>query len=237
MSAIVPAILPASRLDLEEKLNRIRDIDGVTSVQIDVVDGKYASPATWPYRTNEKIDAAETLLRTGKLKFEVDLMVAHPEEAVAPWIALGASRVTIHIESAKRLTKLLDDIHTRFGHDKAFAPDLLSLGIAIGIDTDLSILEPHLAHADYVQFMGIRSIGKQGQPFDPSVLTKIAMFRRAHPDMDIQVDGGVSRASAAKLLAAGVDRLVVGSALLKAADIQAEFDAFSELTEEHGIYE
>ncbi len=237
MSAIVPAILPTSRLDLEEKLVRIRDIVGVTSVQIDLVDGRYASPATWPYRANEKIDSVESLLHTGNLTFEVDLMVAHPEEVVEAWVALGASRITIHIESAQNLTQLLDGMHKRFGHDKAFAPDLLSFGIAIGINTDLSVLEPHLPHADYVQFMGIKTIGKQGQPFDPRVLTKIASFRKAHPDMEIQVDGGVSRTSAPKLLAAGVDRLIVGSALLNAKDIQAEFDAFSALTEEHGIYE
>lgn len=237
MSAIVPAILPKSRLDLEEKLERLRDIEGVDSVQIDVVDGRYATPATWPYKGNETVQPGDSIHQSGRAKYEIDLMVSHPEEAVATWVALGASRITLHIESTKYLSKLLDDMCDTFGHDKDFSVGMLSIGIAIGIETDLSVLEPYVSRIDYVQFMGIKTIGRQGEPFDSRVLKKIAAFRKLHPDMEIQVDGGVSRTTAPELLKAGVDRLIVGSALMNAKDLKQEFDAFTELTEEHGIYE
>jgi ribulose-phosphate 3-epimerase len=105
------------------------------------------------------------------------------------------------------------------------------------IATDLALLEPYLPDVDYVQFMGIKNIGKQGQPFATEVLNKIAVFRKNHPDTPIQVDGGVNHQSAALLLAAGVSRLIVGSALWHAKNIQAEYEQLVALTEQHGIYE
>ena len=50
MSAIVPAILPKSLEDLEQKLTVLSGV--ATSVQIDVVDGKFVSPASWPYASD-----------------------------------------------------------------------------------------------------------------------------------------------------------------------------------------
>jgi ribulose-phosphate 3-epimerase len=238
MGAIVPAILPTSKPDLEEKLARFGEVEGITSVQIDIVDGRYATPASWPY--TEKVGdlgSAENLPHLGKINFEVDLMVTHPEEVIGSWITLGATRITVHLESTQFLPRILEDMRKRFGFDKDFAPDLLSIGIAIGLSTDLVALEPHLQHADYVQFMGIKTIGKQGQPFDANVIKKIAAFKKKHPEMQIQVDGGVTLATAPQLLKAGVDRLIVGHAFKDSTNLQETFNAFTALTEEYGIYE
>ncbi len=238
MGAIVPAILPKSRLDLEEKLARLSEVEGIDCVQVDVVDGKFAAPPTWPYAEKGSVfPEGETFPYLGKLAFEMDLMVTHPEEVIGPWITLGASRMTVHVGSTNFLPKLLDDAHHKFGYDKDFAPDLLSFGLAIGVSTDFAVLDPHIARADYVQFMGIRTIGKQGEPFDRDVLKRIEQFRKRYPDMTIQVDGGVTLATAPDLLSAGVDRLVIGHALTGAPDIKEAFDAFTTLTEHYGIYE
>jgi pentose-5-phosphate-3-epimerase len=48
MSVIVPAILPTSRDDLDEKLLRLHGL--VDAVQVDVVDGRFVTPASWPYK-------------------------------------------------------------------------------------------------------------------------------------------------------------------------------------------
>ena len=50
MTLIVPAVIPVSQEDLEEKLGKLAAIPEITEVQIDVVDGRYASPASWPYQ-------------------------------------------------------------------------------------------------------------------------------------------------------------------------------------------
>lgn len=238
MSAIVPALLTTSRAELEDKLALL---DGLVDyVQIDVVDGKYAAPATWPYTESGGGTPAQggfEFVHMGRLRFEADLMVSNPGEVVGTWIDQGASRVIIHAESALDLAALMETLKKTYGHDKSFAPDLLSIGLAIGVATELSLIEPFMDSVDYVQFMGIATIGKQGQPFDSRVVQKIHAFRRAHPDMPIQVDGGVTLETAPALLSAGVSRLAVGSALWKTGNMKEELAKFKGLVEEYGIYE
>lgn len=237
MGVIVPAILPKSREDLENKLARLASL--VDSVQIDIVDGKYAYPASWPYAEGSRAESThdDALPHLDEFRFELDLMVEEPGSVVGAWIDQGVTRVTIHAESAHNLPALLENLQRTYGHHKGFAPELLSIGLAIGVSTDLSLLEPFIDTADYVQFMGIASIGKQGQPFDERCLARVKAFRKKHPDMPIQVDGGVNLATAPALLDAGVSRLVIGSALWKNNDPKAELEKFAELAQQYGIYE
>lgn len=239
MGTIVPAIIPTSRKDLEEKLSRLSGL--CEDVQIDIVDGVFAGPASWPY-VNDATEPARMLEEgvhlpgAGEFRFEIDLMSADPESVAGVWIGLGASRLTVHSESTRFLPQFLQSTNSTYGHDGDFTPGLLSFGLSIGIETDLALIEPHLKKVDYVQFMGIRKIGHQGEPFDTRVFAKIAMFRKRYPTIEIQVDGGVTLENTPKLLQAGVKRLVVGSALWKAPDLAVRYREFDELTQRHGIY-
>lgn len=239
MGIIVPAIIPVSKEDLEQKLAQLSGLS--EEVQIDIVDGVYAKPASWPYVKDtaepSRMLAEGTMLpQAGVFKLEVDLMSVDPESSAGTWIGLGATRLTIHAESTRYLPRFIESANSLYGHDAGFATDLLSLGLAIGTETDLALIEPYLAKIDYVQFMGVRTIGRQGEPFAPGVLSRIQAFRKKHPKTPVQVDGGVTLENAPKLLQAGVSRLVVGSALWKAPDIAERYRAFNELTERYGIY-
>jgi ribulose-phosphate 3-epimerase len=239
MAIIVPAILPSSKEDLEGKLARLPKT--VRDIQIDIVDGQYVAPATWPYDGSLKAfehgvrESGEALPYVGQFNVEVDLMVRDAEHVVGTWIDAGAKRITLHAESIPQLPKVLGNLQVHYGHDKGFAPDLLSIGLAIQVTTDISLIEPYMNMIDYVQFMGIASIGKQGQPFDTRVLQKIRQFKRLHPDMPVQVDGGVSLTTAPELFELGVNRLVVGSALFKQSDIGAAIEEFKKLAGEYGV--
>lgn len=232
MRAIIPAILPASRRELEEKLERLHGI--TDEVQIDMVDGRFAEPATWPYGTTHK--EGETVAQLESFRFEVDLMVEEPERALAHWVGLGAARITVHAETTRRLQQVIEEFDRTYGHDKTFTPGLIELGLALNIATDTALIEPFLDRCNYVQFMGIARIGKQHEPFDTRVLSKVAAFHRKYPDMPIQVDGGVSLETAPRLLEAGVSRLVIGSALWGAADLGKAVEAFNELMQTRGLY-
>lgn len=238
MATIVPAILPTSRHDLDEKLARLVGI--ATDVQVDVVDGKFAEPASWPYIGGSNLDELTaqggTIPRFEQFHVEMDLMTEKPEEVTGSWLAAGATRILAHLESTTYLPQLVTDLKVKYGHEKGFTANFLSFGLALNLDTDLATLEPYLNDIDYVQFMGIKSIGKQGQPFATELLNKIAVFKKNHPDMEIQVDGGVNFESAPLLLAAGVSRLVVGSALWNAPNLKEAFEKMTTLTEEHGLY-
>ena len=178
----------------------------------------------------------ESLPYLGQIAYDIDLMVSNPEDVAGLWIEAGASRITIHAESSKYLAKTIQELQFKYGHAKDFVPNLISMGLSINTGTELALIEPFLDQIDYVQFMGVAVIGKQGEPFDPRVLRKISEFKKKYPEMTIQVDGGVSLATAPSLLIAGVDRLVIGSALWKNQDIAAEIEKFQEAVQEYGIY-
>jgi ribulose-phosphate 3-epimerase len=236
MAAVIPAILPTSRKDLDDHLLRLH---GVTDrVQIDVVDGRFVAPASWPYAQHEDVQklVEESLPELGSFRFEIDLMVEEPEKAIGSWIRAGATRITVHAETTRNLTALIQNFQVTYGHDKDFAPGLIAFGLAINLATDTSLIEPYLDQCDYVQFMGIARIGKQGEPFAPEVIQKIHDFHRKHPDMPIQVDGGVSRANAQRLVEAGTSRLVVGSDLWNAPDLAAELKELCHIAETRGLF-
>lgn len=236
MSAIIPAILPASREELAQKLLLLQGV--ATEVQIDVIDGKYAAaPASWPYAEGDSVPQEDELVTlTGPIRFEIDLMARTPEEVLGSWMRAGAHRLTVHAESTAQLSELVSSMRTKYGHDKEFAPGLFSFGLAIGMATETALIEPYLSECDYIQFMGITTIGKQGQMFDSRVIPKIAAFHRKYPDMPIQVDGGVSLENIPQLLRAGASRLVVGSAFWRAQDPKSELTKMMQLAQTSGLF-
>ncbi len=242
MSIVVPAVLPSSRREFEEQLALFAHMPGVDRIQIDVVDGRFAAPASWPYSAeatkgapyiapaelSEMVAAGQMLPALERVAYEIDLMSFDADRAAGPWLALGATRLTFHAESTVDLTRLLADARTRYGDD-------ISYGVALNIASDTSLLSPNLGSIDYVQFMGIAQIGKQGQPFDQRVLEKIIIFHKRHPEVPIQIDGGVSLGNAERLLSLGVTSLIAGSALLGAANPAAEVRKFEALKRPLGV--
>ena len=83
--------------------------------------------------------------------------------------------------------------------------------------------------------MGIARIGRQGEPFDERVYEQVRVFRERHPDLPVQVDGGVSLKNAKKLLALGVSTLVIGSGILRAEDPITAVTAFENLETPFGV--
>ncbi len=240
MSLVVPAVLPFSRESLEKKLALFASIPRVSRVQIDVVDGRFApSSASWPYTAPKEfhamIESGLMLPSLDHLEYEIDLMCFDALDAAKAWLALGATRLTFHTESATNFAELLVSVRNRYGGGKLAGTRLVSLGLALNIETSFAVVRPCLGEIEYVQFMGIAKIGRQGEPFDERVLKRIETFHTMYPALPLQVDGGVSLENAKKLLALGVSTLVVGSALLRASDPSAAFVAFEELQSSYGV--
>lgn len=238
MSLVVPAVLPTSREDFEERLATLTRIPSVNRIQIDVVDGTFASPASWPYTAPQElrdmVSRGEMLPALDRIDYEIDLMCLDAEGAIDAWLALGASRFTFHAESAIDLARSLEDIRTRYGCG-IISCDLMSIGLAVNIESHPSFVEPYLDEIDYIQFMGIARIGRQGQPFDRRVLDRVRLFRSRHPHCAIQIDGGVSLDTARELIESGATNLVVGSALVHAADPAGVIEKFEMLQTPYGV--
>lgn len=164
--------------------------------------------------------------------YEIDMMNEDAETASKLWLDAGASRLVFHAEASRHLPLLLAGVRRRYGHGDGLSSGMLEIGMALNIATDLSLLEPLLDQLDFVQLMGIAEIGKQGQPFDTRVVERVRTFHTKHPEVPVQVDGGVTEHTAEALYGAGARRLVVGHALLRAqepAKVLAELEAVEPL--------
>ncbi len=223
MVEIIPAIIPKNTGDLKEKLEKIRRLTRLA--QIDVIDGKFAPRPSWPYREGDEksfqeiISEKEGLPFWEDFDFEADLMIESPVEAIPNFAKAGFNRVIVHIESVKDMEKVIS-VSRETG---------VSLILAQNIETPEEELEKWLPAADGIQLMGIARIGFQGEPFDERVIPKIKRLRERHPDLIISVDGGVSLETAPKLIAAGANRLAVGSAIFESGDISKTIKDFQKL--------
>ncbi|MHB0865883.1 MAG: beta/alpha barrel domain-containing protein [Minisyncoccota bacterium] len=233
MSFVVPAVLPSSHKDLEERLAIFAQLPSVDRVQIDVVDGRFATPASWPYSAPEELDrmvqGGEMLPYLERFNYEIDLMCLDAPRAAESWLSFGASRLTLHAESAIDMPRLLASLQEGYGRS------IVSYGLALNLESDPLLIEPCLDRIDYVQFMGIAQIGRQGQLFDRRVFERVRAFHARYPEMPLQIDGGVSLENAEELLSSGASSLIVGSAILRAKDPSAALAAFEALESPFGV--
>lgn len=210
---VVPAIIPKDFSDISEKLELVKGI--ADTVQIDIVDGKFAPNKTWPYIGDHGeitgiLREEEGLPFWKDFDFEFDLMVVKPEEAVPFWVRAGASRCLVHIESieADALSGLIHEWkHT------------VDVGLAFKPSTPLERLETFLHEVTFVQCMGNDRISFGGVQLDEAlVLPKINELRKRYPELTISVDIGVNLETAPRLIEAGATQLVAGSAVFGKAN-------------------
>jgi ribulose-phosphate 3-epimerase len=221
---IIPAILAYSYKELAEHCGRLKGI--APRVQIDVVDGAYASPKSWPHRDGAQfkqiVKDERGLPRWGELDFEFDLMVEDPAAEAMEYVHAGASRILLHAKSPTAPKALEMLLGLRDSDDGAFS---VKVGVALGAGQSPDHLEPFEAQFDFVQVMGIDKEGRQGQSFDEKARYLVERLHHRYPALPIQVDGGVSIENARALATAGATRLVVGSALWKQDDLKAAYEA------------
>jgi ribulose-phosphate 3-epimerase len=217
---IAPAIIPTSFLDLQEQLARVESF--AHEVQVDIVDGIFVPFTSWPYA-----DASDTIAQlkeyTDTYHVEVDLMIERPEDVLTQYLDAGVRSVVVHLEGVADFDMLLE---LKAQYD-------FRLGFSISNDTPLDMLTAVIDHADYVQLMGIAHIGSQGQPFDERVLDTIRTLKDAHPTLTISIDGSVNEETLPRLMDAGAQRCVSGSAIMSAENPLVAFDALTVIAQEH----
>ena len=199
---IVPAILPKNFADLREKLSLVKGLARL--VQIDICEEKLIFENGLPFW--EDFD------------FEIDLMIEKPENKLDYFINAGARRIIFHWG----LVKNLDSVFKKLS-------GVVDVGIALGLEIPVNIIEPFIDKIDTVQVMGIKRIGFQGEPFEESVIDKVAILRDKYPRLAISVDGGVNLTNAPRLIKVGATRLVVGSAIFESNDLKATIEKFKKL--------
>jgi len=248
---IIPAILPKDFADLEDHVAKVKSL--VPLVQIDICDGQFTPSPSWPYKKYDSNFDAITKEDRGlpfweEVEYEFDLMVNKPEDIVEKYVAAGATRIVLHIESKGDIAEAIGKLEGK-----------VEIGLALNIETPLKQLQvasSKLQTADnpvisanlfvipakagilskflvekvqYIQLMGIDNVGFQGQIFDEKVIAKIKEVKKKYPNLPIQIDGGVNQETAPLLLDAGADRLIIGSAIFESENVVEAIERFKNL--------
>jgi len=217
MAEIIPAVMPQDTRDIEAAVTRYIDTD-VKTIQLDLMDGDFSPAKTWPYKSKNQYKDYKLLQEEGfpgweDIDIELDLMIANPLKDMVNFIEYGPSRIIVHASSVSK------DEYLEFLQTHNSSRSFIHFGLAFSIGDTVADYRELLDVVDFVQCMGIESIGKQGEPFDDRVFVLIKEVQKIKSDMPISVDGGVGPESAAKLIKAGASRLVSGSFLASSYDI------------------
>jgi ribulose-phosphate 3-epimerase len=229
MAEIIPAIMPKNFEDLKGKIAIVKNY--VSTIQLDLMDGKFVKGITWPFKDEDTRSLDDILNeRAGlpfwqEVSFEFDLMVSNARENFDNFLRLGPKRIIFHIEAEgdeKEFMEFLEAIDLNLR-------EYTEIGVAINTTTPTDKLDRLVSYVDFVQCMGIEHIGLQGEPFDERVFNNIKYLRDKYPDLIISVDGGVNFETAPRLIEAGASRLVIGSAIWTSVDIRETIEDLKNL--------
>ena len=195
---LAPSILSADFARLGEAVAEVTRA-GADYIHVDVMDGRFVPNITFGATMVQA-------LRSTSVPLDVHLMVVEPERHIQRFAEAGAGFLTVHAEACTHLHRVVQQIR-ELG---------VKVGVAINPATPISAVEEVLPDLDLVLVMSVNP-GFPAQVFIPGSLDKLHRMRR-HIDVlgaqvELEVDGGINKATAASVVEAGARVLVAGSAI------------------------
>lgn len=209
MIDVIPGILETEFEEIKRRVTKVAPY--VEWVQIDLADGVLVDNETF-MDPDSFADLAVPPHR------ELHMMVEDPIDKVDEWVEAGFERLIAQIEGIGDPEAFIDAVQLHS----------LEVGLALDIDTPVSLIEDYLEILDVVLLMGVQA-GYSGQEFNPQVLDKIRKIREIDEMVPIEIDGGINERTGRMCADAGATRLVSTSYIFGAEDMGEAIKRLSEI--------
>ena len=199
MNILAPSILSANFAALGEDVKKVERA-GAQYLHIDVMDGAFVPSLSLGF------PVIQSIRKLTDMVFDVHLMICDPDRYIGEFAAAGADIITVHTEACPHLNRTIASIKEQGA----------KAGVVLNPATPLTELEYILEDLDMVLLMTVNP-GFGGQKYIESCTRKIRDLRKMITDRglktDIEVDGGIKLENVGKVLDAGANVIVAGSAV------------------------
>lgn len=190
---------------VQEKVRLVEKFSDV--LHLDIADGCFTFSKSWN-------DPQKWVELGTRLKLEVHLMVEDPERQALEWLAVGAKRIIVHVET-------LDEASAGRIAD-ACRINGAELALALSPETRVERIAPYTSLFSEFQILAVHP-GLAGQTFLPLVLEKVRFLRTEFPDSWIEVDGGINLVTGRAAKEAGANALVAATFIFTSEDPERSF--------------
>jgi ribulose-phosphate 3-epimerase len=194
---IIPAIIAKTQDELDVLLSKVINI--VEIAQLDIMDEKFVPNTSLFF---------DFKLPETSCTFEAHLMIEKPEV----WIENNWQKVDtilVHYESCNNPKSIISDVKNKSKR----------IGFVLNPETSIEKLSSFIEDIDQVLIMTVNP-GFYGSPFLPEMLDKIRDLRNLKPDLNIEVDGGITDKTIDLADKAGANMFVSGSYIMKSKNVE-----------------